>query len=173
MNLDEFTQATINDLLKGEVIRTRKQQDPTKFFPKMIKERNKNSEAWKNYYSNFEINSNGVVLKNNDPITQSVISLYETQEQEEPQTKNVVSLKSPYQKINETEIIVKNAQDKNIRVNDTVYELIKQQGNLSLYRQESAEKTNTNLNDYISLSESPTEIKVKKYDTENVEGFEC
>lgn len=173
MNLDEFTQATINDLLKGEVIRTRKQQDPTKFFPKMIKERNKNSEVWKNYYSNFEINSNGVVLKNNDPITQEIVKLYEDTEQKEPQNKEIVDLKSPYQKINETEIIVKNAQEKNIRVNDTVYELTQQQGNLSLYRQEFAEKTNTNINDYITLSESPTEIKVKKYDTENVEGFEC
>lgn len=173
MNLDEFTQATINDLLKGEVIRTRKQQDPTKFFQKMIKERNKNSEAWKNYYSNFEINSNGVVLKNNDPLTQSIINLYENQEQEEPQTQEVVNLKSPYEKINETEIIVKNSQDKNIRVNNIVYELTQQQGNLSLYKEKSAEKTNTNINDYIPLSESPTEIKLKKYDTENIQGFEC
>ena len=43
------------------------------FYIEMLKEREKNSEIYKNFYSNFDINENGIYLKNEDNITMSQV----------------------------------------------------------------------------------------------------
>lgn len=46
------------------------------FYIEMLKEREKNSEIYKNFYSNFDVNENGIYLKNDDNITMSQINEY-------------------------------------------------------------------------------------------------
>lgn len=49
------------------------------FYKEYIKEKRKNSEVFKNFYSNFDITDKGIVLKENDPITISKMEPYMTE----------------------------------------------------------------------------------------------
>lgn len=58
------------------------------FYKNYITEKRKNSVIYKNFYSNFEINDKGIVLKSNDPITISKVMFYVT---EDLQNYNLIS----------------------------------------------------------------------------------
>lgn len=156
------------------------------FYIKMIKEKNKDSELWKNYYSNFEINEQGIGLKSTDPITMDSIKLYADEkmkdyslvskqipnlkETEEKPTDRDIYFNAPenieetpvkeLSKIDEDSIILKNNTEQFIKVDSQVYELQEVMNNLSLY-------TKIGVNDqnhYIfGVEKKSTDLKLKDY----------
>lgn len=51
---------------------------PSDFYVEYLKEKQKNSEAFKNLYSKFDVNEKGIVLLSNDPLTLATIEPYIT-----------------------------------------------------------------------------------------------
>jgi len=59
------------------------QEYPSDFYKQWLREKNKNSELFKNFYSNFVVTKNGIELVNSDPITVQNVMRYATDELKE------------------------------------------------------------------------------------------
>ena len=132
------------------------------FYVDMLKEKQKNSTKWRNFYSNFEINERGINLKNTDGITMSYVNLYAddnlrqysllSKQMPNLQVENVqeASLNNRRDAIvnnpqliqyfdgdisilNNQELIVKDATQDFIKIGGEIYENIKNNGNISLF----------------------------------------
>jgi hypothetical protein len=159
------------------------------FYIEMLKEREKNSEIYKNFYSNFDINENGIYLKNDDNITMSQINEYADEnlkqysiiskqmpllaEQEiKSETKQVrrdAILNSPqnlekyqgqYHKLSDNNLILKNSGEEFIKVGGNIFEAVDTDGNLTLYS-----RLNSVVGEYNTFeNEAPkTDVKIEDY----------
>jgi len=159
------------------------------FYIEMLKEREKDSEIYKNFYSNFDINENGIYLKNDDSITMSQIKEYADEnlkqysiiskqmpllvEQEiQSETKqvrrdailnnpqNLEKYQGQFHKLNDNTIITKNANDEFIKVEGNIFEAIDSDGNLTLYS-----RLNNIVGEYYNFNnEAPkSSVKIEDY----------
>lgn len=160
------------------------------FYIDILKEREKNSEIYKNFYSNFDVNEKGIYLKNNDPITLSQVKEYADEnlkqysiiskqlplliEQETHYNtkqsrrdniinnpQNINKYQGQFHKINDNNVIVKNSEDEFIKVYGEIYEAIDTEGNLTLYSR--LDKKNDS--EYYSLNNKApkTDVKIEDY----------
>jgi len=159
------------------------------FYINILKEREKNSEIYKNFYTNFDINENGIYLKNDDSITVSQIKEYADEnlkqysiiskqipllveqdvQSETKQVRRDAILNSPqniekyqgqFHKLNDNTLITKNANDEFIKVEGNIFEAIDSDGNLTLYS-----RLNNIVGEYYNFNnEAPkTDIKIEDY----------
>ena len=159
------------------------------FYIEMLKEREKNSEIYKNFYSNFDINENGIYLKNEDNITMSQVREYAdenlkqysiiskqmpllTEQEIQSETKQVrrdAILNSPqnlekyqgqYHKLNDNNLILKNSNEEFIKVGGNIFEAVDIDGNLTLYS-----RLNSVVGEYNTFeNEAPkTNVKIEDY----------
>lgn len=166
------------------------------FHTEMVKERNKDSEKWKNYYSNFEINESGITLKSTDPLTLEKVSLYADENMKSyslvskqiPALKNIetdITQRDEYynfpenlketkvkelSKIDQENIILKNQEEQFIRIDQDVYELQEVLGNLSLYNK-IGRNTDTHLKFGIEKTESKFKLRDYTHLNEQTENF--
>lgn len=129
------------------------------FYVDYLKEKKKDSAKWKNFYSNFEINAQGINLINVDPLTLAKVELYmddnliqysllstqmpnlqtaeETLDHRRDRAINnpmtIEEFKGQLYNLEQGEIILKNGEKEFIRIGKNVFENIDSQGNLSLY----------------------------------------
>lgn len=151
--------------------------------------KNKNSDKWKNYYSNFGINEKGLYLINDDALSLQNIKIYadenlkqysllskqlpdlsEVQEVEyNSQTRRDNAVNFPetikdfngeLYKISNKELILKNTTDEFLKIGKDSYELVETQGELSHYV-----KLDKNDMDYniLGVKQSKTENKLINY----------
>lgn len=159
------------------------------FYIKMLKEREKNSEIYKNFYSNFDVNEKGIYLKNDDSITMSQIKEYA---EEDLKQYSIISKQMPllieqeiqestkqvrrdniinnpqklnryngqFHKLNENNIILQNSEEEFVKVGGEIYEAIDSYNNLVLYS-----RLESNVGEYYNLNnEAPkTNIKIEEY----------
>ena len=147
------------------------------FWAKALKEKLKNSNKWKNFYSNFDINEKGIYLLNDDALTLQKINLYADEnlknysiiskqlpnlsEEKEVLDSKQVRRDSDYAKdfkgnlhrLSDDEIILKNNTEEFIKVGKRKFESIQTIGNLSLFK---ALDVNTNSNYYAVNTKQPT-----------------
>lgn len=160
-----FTNIENQDYLKSEFV--------SDFHIEHLKEKQKNSDKYRNFYSNFGVNKDGLYLINDDEITLEKIKLYadENLKNYSLLSKQMPSLKEmdintntnerdtvvnypetadifdgQTHTIGETgEIIAKNSINPFIRIGQNVYEKLDQVGNLSLYSQLPVNKSEYNV----------------------------
>ena len=152
------------------------------FYAKMLKERNKNSATWKNFYSNFGINERGLYLNTEDLetikdyadenlkqyslISKQLPNLIETETEivnrrdeaiNNPQTVN--KFEGQIFSIPTGEIIIKDSVEEFVKIGEDIYENVDVQGNLSLYT-----KLPKNSSPYYKVGEKQIETVVKLSD---------
>lgn len=131
------------------------------FYIESLKEKQKNSTKWKNFYSNFEVNEKGINLLNADEITARQVELYadENLRQYSLLSKQMPNLTTESYNISPTnmrdtmvnnpqilqpfegevstlannELIVKNTTKDFIKVGGEVFENLQSNGNLSIF----------------------------------------
>lgn len=160
------------------------------FYIAGLKEKNKGSKLWKNYYSNFAINENGLYLENDNPISISNVKLYADEnlkqysllsrqmpnlaEQEETviQTKTnrrdaavnnpqtVKKFDGQLYNIDDNTLILKNSVEEFINVKGDIFENVENDGNLSMYSK--LDKNNSNYNVF-DVKEPQTELQLSEY----------
>jgi len=157
------------------------------FYIDQLKEKQKNSAKYKNFYSNFEVNEKGINLLNADDITMQQIEIYadnnlrqysliskqmpdlEVEEINEnprdlvvnnPQT--LENYKKDLFRVNEDTIILKDNIETFIKVNDEIYENVEVKGNLSTF---AKIKTENEAKDYYQYNIKPpkTDIRLSDY----------
>jgi len=159
------------------------------FYIDILKEREKNSEIYKNFYSNFDINENGIYLKNDDAITMSQINEYADEnlrqysiiskqmpllveqdiQSETKQVRRDAILNNPqnlekyqgqFHKLNDNNIILKNSDEEFIKVEGNIFEAVDSDGNLTLYS-----RLNSVVGEYYNFNnKSPkTNVKIEDY----------
>lgn len=159
------------------------------FYIEILKEREKNSEIYKNFYSNFDVNENGIYLKNYDSITMSQIKEYADEnlkqysiiskqmpllieqdiQSETKQVRRDAILNNPqnlnkYQgqshKLNDNNIILKNSYEEFIKIEGNIFEAVDTDGNLTLYS-----RLNNIVGEYYNFNnEAPkTNVKIEDY----------
>lgn len=164
-----------------------------------LKEKQKNSDKWRNFYSNFEINQRGINLKNNDPLTIDTINTYIDSTNPTLKQYSIISKQLPilgeYEnsevserisaannpltvdklrqesfRIDNETIVVKDANEQFVRVGKRVYESLETQNGLTLYKQ--LPEANS---DYVNYEIKPptSNINLRDYDylRNQVEGF--
>lgn len=159
------------------------------FYIKILKEREKNSEIYKNFYSNFDVNEKGIFLVNDDPITMAQIKEYIDEnlkqysilskqlpllieqeiQSETKQARRDAILNSPqnlekyqgqFHKINDNNIILKNSEEEFIKVEGNIFEAVDTDGNLSLFS-----RLNSVVDNYYVFNnkEPKTDVKIEEY----------
>lgn len=156
------------------------------FYIEQLKEKQKNSAKYRNFYSNFEVNEKGINLLNTDDITMQQIEVYaddnlrqyslvskqmpdlkvETEINENqrdlivnnPQT--LENYKKDLFRVNDNTIILKDNVDDFVKINDSIYENIESDGNLSVFAQIKTEKS-----DYYqyNIKQPKSNIKLSDY----------
>lgn len=186
VNLDNFT-GDFNYLTDGFV---------ADFHVDMIKEEKSNSKKWNNFYSLFDFNDKGLFIKNEDSYSMSMIELYadenlrqyslisrqmpnlvvEEQEVNSLQKDRDVIVnnsdilplyKGTSYSIDASNVILKGATSKFIKLQDGVYEAVQNNGDLTLYSKLEITKEeyyqvgvkqptpNIDINDYNNLKNTP------------------
>jgi len=130
---------------------------PSDFYIKQLKEKQKNSTKYRNFYSNFEVNEKGINILNTDAISMQQIEIYadenlrqysliskqmpdlqvDTEMNEStrdlvvnnPQT--LEDYKNDLFRIDENNLILKNNTEEFVKVNGEIYESVTKQGNLN------------------------------------------
>jgi hypothetical protein len=130
---------------------------PSDFYIKQLKEKQKNSTKYRNFYSNFEVNEKGINILNTDAISMQQIEIYadenlrqysliskqmpdlqvDTEMNEStrdlvvnnPQT--LEDYKNDLFRIDENNLILKNNTEEFVKVNGEIYESVAKQGNLN------------------------------------------
>jgi hypothetical protein len=130
---------------------------PSDFYIKQLKEKQKNSTKYRNFYSNFEVNEKGINILNTDAISMQQIEIYadenlrqysliskqmpdlqvDTEINEStrdlvvnnPQT--LEDYKNDLFRIDENNLILKNNTEEFVKVNGEIYESVTKQGNLN------------------------------------------
>ena len=130
---------------------------PSDFYIKQLKEKQKNSTKYRNFYSNFEVNEKGINILNTDAISMQQIEIYadenlrqysliskqmpdlqvDTEINEStrdlvvnnPQT--LEDYKNDLFRIDENNLILKNNTEEFVKVNGEIYESVAKQGNLN------------------------------------------
>jgi hypothetical protein len=130
---------------------------PSDFYIKQLKEKQKNSTKYRNFYSNFEVNEKGINILNTDAISMQQIEIYadenlrqysliskqmpdlqvDTEINENtrdlvvnnPQT--LEDYKNDLFRIDENNLILKNNTEEFVKVNGEIYESVTKQGNLN------------------------------------------
>lgn len=166
------------------------------FHIEMIKEQKKNSKKWNNFYSLFDFNDKGLFIKNEDSYFMSMIELYadenlrqyslisrqmpnlvvEEQEANSLQkdrdvvvnNSNILPLyKGTSYSIDASNVILKGATSKFIKLQDGIYEAVQNNGDLTLYSKLEIAKEeyyqvgvkqptpNIDINDYNNLKNTP------------------
>lgn len=157
------------------------------FYIDQLKEKQKNSAKYKNFYSNFEVNEKGINLLNTDDITMQQIEIYaddnlrqysliskqmpdlEVEETNEnprdlvinnPQT--LENYKKDLFRVNEDTIILKDNVETFIKVNDEIYENVEIKGNLSIFAKIKTENEAKNYYQY-NIKPPKTNIRLSDY----------
>jgi len=151
-----------------------------------LKEKQKNSPLYKNFYSNFGVNKDGIYLVNNDNITLEKVKIYADENlknysllsKQMPNLKEAGEIENRRDKVinnpnlvssfegqiytlaNDTEIIAKNTTEEFIKINKNIYEKVDNIGDLSLYLQ-----INTNVGSYnqVNVEQPTTETDLSFY----------
>ena len=155
------------------------------FYIEQLKEKQKNSAKYRNFYSNFEVNEKGINLLNTDDITMQQIEIYADDNlrqysliskqipdlqvddiNENPRDlvvnnpKTLENYKKDLFRVNEDTIILKDSVETFIKVNDEIYENVEVKGNLSTFAKIKTEKS-----DYYqyNIKQPKTNIKLSDY----------
>jgi len=159
---------------------------PSDFYIKQLKEKQKNSTKYRNFYSNFEVNEKGINILNTDAISMQQIEIYadenlrqysliskqmpdlqvDTEINEStrdlvvnnPQT--LEDYKNDLFRIDENNLILKNNTEEFVKVNGEIYESVAKQGNLNHFV-----KLETPTSDYyaVEVKAPQTNLKLSDY----------
>lgn len=155
------------------------------FYIEQLKEKQKNSAKYRNFYSNFEINEKGINLLNTDDITMQQIEIYadDNLRQYSLLSKQMPDLKvddvnenqrdlivnnpqtlEDYKKdlfrVNDSTIILKDNTETFVKVNGEIYENVETDSNLSVFA-----KVESEVSDYYqyNIKQPKTNIKLSDY----------
>lgn len=155
------------------------------FYIEQLKEKQKNSPKYRNFYSNFEVNEKGINLVNTDDITMQQIEIYadDNLRQYSLLSKQMPNLKvddinenqrdlivnnpqtlEEYKKdlfrVNDNTIILKDNIETFVKVNGEIYENVETDNNLSVFA-----KIETPISDYYqyNIKQPKTNIKLSDY----------
>ncbi len=156
------------------------------FYIEQLKEKQKNSAKYRNFYSNFEVNEKGINILNTDAISMQQIEIYadenlrqysliskqmpdlqvDTEMNEStrdlvvnnPQT--LEDYKNDLFRIDENNLILKNNTEEFVKVNGEIYESVAKQGNLNHFV-----KLETPTSDYyaVEVKAPQTNLKLSDY----------
>jgi hypothetical protein len=160
------------------------------FYIEGLKEKQKDSLKWKQFYRNFGINAQGLYLKNDDPLTIQAVNEFadenlrnysllskqmpnlEVKEEIAPKTlqnrrdsainnpKSVEKFKGQIYQVTDSEVISKNGNKEFIRINNDIFEAIDTEGQLTLYSK--VEKKDSQYNQF-NTEQPQTELELEDY----------
>ena len=155
------------------------------FYIEQLKEKQKNSSKYRNFYKNFEVNEKGINLLNTDDITMQQIEIYaddnlrqysliskqmsdlkvdDINENQRDLTVNNPQTLEDYKKdlfrVNDNTIILKDNIETFVKVNGEIYENVETDSNLSVFA-----KIETPTSDYYqyNIKQPKTNIKLSDY----------
>jgi len=155
------------------------------FYIEQLKEKQKNSAKYRNFYKNFEVNEKGINLLNTDDITMQQIEIYaddnlrqysliskqmpnlkvdDINENQRDLTVNNPQTLENYKKdlfrVNDNTIILKDNIETFVKVNGEIYENVETDSNLSVFA-----KIETPTSDYYqyNIKQPKTNIKLSDY----------
>jgi hypothetical protein len=155
------------------------------FYIEQLKEKQKNSAKYRNFYKNFEVNEKGINLLNTDDITMQQIEIYaddnlrqysllskqmpdlkvdDINENQRDLTVNNPQTLEDYKKdlfrVNDNTIILKDNTETFVKVNGEIYENVETDSNLSVFA-----KIETPISDYFqyNIKQPKTNIKLSDY----------
>jgi hypothetical protein len=155
------------------------------FYIEQLKEKQKNSAKYRNFYKNFEVNEKGINLLNTDDITMQQIEVYaddnlrqysllskqmpdlkvdDINENQRDLTVNNPQTLEDYKKdlfrVNDNTIILKDNTETFVKVNGEIYENVETDSNLSVFA-----KIETPISDYFqyNIKQPKTNIKLSDY----------
>lgn len=155
------------------------------FYIEQLKEKQKNSAKYRNFYSNFEVNEKGINLLNTDDITMQQIEIYaddnlrqysllskqlpdlQVDDINENQRDLIVNnpqtledYKKDLFRVNDNTIILKDNTETFVKVNGEIYENVETDSNLSVFA-----KVETPTSDYYqyNIKQPKTNIKLSDY----------
>ena len=155
------------------------------FYIEQLKEKQKNSAKYRNFYSNFEVNEKGINLLNTDDITMQQIEIYaddnlrqysllskqmsdlkvdDINENQRDLTvnnpQNLEDYKKDLFRVNDNTIILKDNIETFVKVNGEIYENVETDSNLSVFA-----KVETPTSDYFqyNIKQPKTNIKLSDY----------
>jgi hypothetical protein len=155
------------------------------FYIEQLKEKQKNSAKYRNFYKNFEVNEKGINLLNTDDITIQQIEIYaddnlrqysllskqmpdlkvdDINENQRDLTVNNPQTLEDYKKdlfrVNDNTIILKDNTETFVKVNGEIYENVETDSNLSVFA-----KIETPISDYFqyNIKQPKTNIKLSDY----------
>jgi len=155
------------------------------FYIEQLKEKQKNSAKYRNFYSNFEVNEKGINLLNTDDITMQQIEVYADDNlrqysllsKQMPNLKvddinenqrdlivnnpqNLEDYKKDLFRVNDNTIILKDNIETFVKVNGEIYENVETDSNLSVFA-----KVETPTSDYYqyNIKQPKTNIKLSDY----------
>lgn len=155
------------------------------FYIEQLKEKQKNSAKYRNFYSNFEVNEKGINLLNTDDITMQQIEIYaddnlrqysllskqipnlkvdDINENQRDLTVNNPQTIEDYKKdlfrVNDNTIILKDNIETFVKVNGEIYENVETDSNLSVFA-----KIEIPISDYYqyNIKQPKTNIKLSDY----------
>lgn len=155
------------------------------FYIEQLKEKQKNSAKYRNFYSNFEVNEKGINLLNTDDITMQQIEIYaddnlrqysllskqmpnlQVDDVNENQRDLIVNnpqtledYKKDLFRINDNTIILKDNTETFVKVNGEIYENVETDSNLSVFA-----KIEIPISDYYqyNIKQPKTNIKLSDY----------
>ena len=166
------------------------------FWQKAVKEKYKNSKMWNDFYKHFDINKNGLYLKNTDPLTLLNIKQYAnedlnqyslmsrqmpnlitpeiTQINERDNFVNNPQLLEPFTsnvfKTKDGDLIVRNSKENFIKIGERVFEKTDELENIAVYAPLTQTDKNFALKD-VKSPQTKTEIKEYRYLTTMPEAF--
>lgn len=141
------------------------------FYSKYLKEKQKDSKMFRDFYTNFEVNEKGINLKNTDEITMQKVQAYVdenlrqysllskqmpdlTIREEAPisdpridainNPQSVEVNKNQLLRVNDNEVVLKDATKKFLRINNQIYEAIQRVGNIASYARLNSNNSNYN-----------------------------
>jgi len=158
------------------------------FYIDQLKEKQKNSAKYKNFYSNFEVNEKGINLLNTDDITMQQIEIYADDNLRQysliskqmpdlaveeinenprdlvvnnPQT--IENYKKDLFRVNEDTIILKDNVETFIKVNGEIYENVEVKGDLSTFAKIKVERDGVS-EDYYQYNIKPPKTNIRLSD---------
>lgn len=157
---------------------------PTDFHTKIIEEKVKDSIAYKEFYSNFGVNNQGIYLKidnikNADIYADENLKQYSLLSKQLPdltmedinieQSKrdalynnpeSISPFKGQYSKLSDNEIIIKNTSEEFLKVDGEIYEFLEKNGNLSLFAKVGRNTSNYNV---VNLEKPSSNVNLEAF----------
>lgn len=157
---------------------------PTDFRTKIIEEKVKDSLAYKEFYSNFGVNNQGIylktdIIKNADIYADENLKQYSLLSKQLPdltmedinieQSKrdslynnpeSISPFKGQYSKLSDNEIIIKNTSEEFLKVDGEIYEFLEKNGNLSLFAKVGRNTSNYNA---VNLEKPSSNINLEAF----------